>query len=129
MLEEHWIRCGKELNQWELLQEFGNSPGCLNSQLVLESAWRTPNWPVVRDALTQLEQSCPKEYAWKVNLYRGFLAMCHPEEQHPNMVERYVELASSLCIREWRRLPSIVSHVHLSTLQAAQQVFFVDQQI
>lgn len=48
--------------------------------------------------------------------------MCHPEEQHPNMVERYVELASSLCIREWRRLPSIVSHVHLTTLQAAQQV-------
>ena len=68
LLEDHWIRCGKELNQWELLQDFGNSPGCLNSQLVLESAWRTPNWPVVRDALTQLEQSCPKEYAWKVIL-------------------------------------------------------------
>ena len=68
LLEEHWIRCGKELNQWELLQEFGNSPGSVNSQLVLESAWRTPNWPVVRDALTQLEQSCPKEYAWKVKL-------------------------------------------------------------
>ena len=48
--------------------------------------------------------------------------MCNPEEQHPNMVERYVELASSLCIREWRRLPSVVSHIHLSTLQAAQQV-------
>ena len=66
LLEDHWIRCGKELNQWELLQEFGNSPGCTNYQLVLESAWRTPNWPVVRDALTQLEQACPKEYAWKV---------------------------------------------------------------
>lgn len=48
--------------------------------------------------------------------------MCHPDEQHPNMVERYVELASSLCMREWRRLPAIVSHVHLATLQAAQQV-------
>lgn len=66
LLEEHWIRCGKELNQWELLQEFGCSPECLNYQLVLESAWRTPNWVVVRDALTQLEQACPKEYAWKV---------------------------------------------------------------
>lgn len=60
------MRCGKELNQWELLQEFGCSPECLNYQLVLESAWRTPNWVVVRDALTQLEQACPKEYAWKV---------------------------------------------------------------
>lgn len=61
------MRCGKELNQWELLQEFGCSPECLNYQLVLESAWRTPNWVVVRDALTQLEQACPKEYAWKVS--------------------------------------------------------------
>jgi transformation/transcription domain-associated protein len=55
------------LNQWELLQEFGSSLGCTNNQLVLESAWRSPNWPIVRDALTQLEQACPKEYAWKVS--------------------------------------------------------------
>ena len=55
------------MNQWELLQEFGSSLGCTNNQLVLESAWRSPNWPIVRDALTQLEQACPKEYAWKVS--------------------------------------------------------------
>lgn len=66
LLEEHWIRCGKELNQWEVLQEFGSSPECTNYQLVMESAWRTPNWLVVKDSLTQLESACPKEYAWKV---------------------------------------------------------------
>lgn len=37
-------------------------------------------------------------------------------------MERYVELASSLIMKEWRRLPSIVSHIHLPLLQAAQQV-------
>lgn len=58
----------------------------------------------------------------QINLYRGFLALCNSEDQHLNAVDRYVELASSLCMREWRRLPLIVSHVHLPLLQAAQQI-------
>jgi transformation/transcription domain-associated protein len=59
---------------------------------------------------------------YQVHLYRGFLAICHPEDPHLSVVERYVELASGLCMREWRRLPHIVSHIHLPLLQAAQQV-------
>lgn len=58
----------------------------------------------------------------KVNLYRGYLAICHPEEQHLTLVEKFFETASSLCIREWKRLPNVVSHIHLTYLQAAQQV-------
>jgi hypothetical protein len=60
----------------------------------------------------------------QVNLYRGFLAICHPEDPHLSVVDRYVELASGLCMREWRRLPHIVSHIHLPLLQAAQQVTY-----
>lgn len=48
--------------------------------------------------------------------------MCSSEDQHLSTVERYVELASGLCMREWRRLPRIVSHVHQPLLQAAQQI-------
>lgn len=55
--------------------------------------------------------------AWKVNMYRGYLAICHPEEQQLNFIERLVEMASSLAIREWRRLPHVVSHVHTPLLQ------------
>lgn len=65
----------------------------------------------------QVELSCPKEMAWKVNMYRGYLAICHPEEQQLNFIERLVEMASSLAIREWRRLPHVVSHVHTPLLQ------------
>lgn len=35
--EQEWIRCSKELNQWDLLLECGNSKGCDNPYLVLES--------------------------------------------------------------------------------------------
>ncbi|CAB1338303.1 unnamed protein product [Coregonus sp. 'balchen'] len=99
--EDHWIR---------------------NPYLVLECAWRVSNWGAMKEALVQVELSCPKEMAWKVNMHRGYLAICHPEEQQLNFIERLVEMASSLAIREWRRLPHIVSHVHTPLLQAAQQI-------
>jgi len=48
-------RCSKELNQWEVLTEYGNAKGNTNSHLVLESAWRQPNyWAIVKDAVSQV---------------------------------------------------------------------------
>jgi transformation/transcription domain-associated protein len=140
--EEHWLRSSKELNQWEILLEYGNSKGVSNPLLVLESAWHKPSWPLVKDALSQVELACPKELGWKMHLYRGFLNICQPDDQpqqqqQPHLagsaanntggsnVERYVEAASSLCIKEWRRLPHVVSHIHLTYLQAAQQVIIL----
>ena len=134
--EEHWLRSSKELNQWEILLEYGGSKGVNNPLLVLESAWHKPAWNLVKDALLQVEQGCSKELAWKLHLYRGYLAICHPgghagqgeevpQGQVPTQlgnVDRYVEIASALCIKEWRRLPNVVSHIHLGYLQAAQQV-------
>jgi hypothetical protein len=57
-----------------------------------------------------------------VNLYKGYLAICYGEEQTPATVDKIVDVTSALCIREWKRLPPIVSHIHLPFLQAAQQV-------
>merc|ERR1719340_74765 len=121
--EDHWIRCSKELNQWETLLEYGSSSNISNPSLVVEAAWRVPNsWGVMKEALQQVEQASPRELAWKVNLYRGYLAICSPDDPHLTMVDRYVEHASSLAMREWKRLPRLVSHIHLQLLQAAQQV-------
>jgi hypothetical protein len=33
-----------------------------------------------------VEQSCPKEMAWKVQMYRGYLAVCNPEDFHSTVV-------------------------------------------
>ena len=67
-----------------------------NPQLVLESAWRVPKWPMMKEALTQVEISCPKELVWKVNLYRGYIAICHPEDPHlMTMIDKLVEVASN----------------------------------
>uniref|UniRef100_A0A1Y1MXI9 FAT domain-containing protein n=3 Tax=Photinus pyralis TaxID=7054 RepID=A0A1Y1MXI9_PHOPY len=118
---DHWIRCAKELNQWDVLLEYSKN-GVYDPYTVLESSWRIPTWDVMKEALANVEFNCPKELAWKVTLYGGFLLICNPEEKPLKVAERYVETATMMCLNEWRRLPHIVSHIHLPFLQAAQQV-------
>lgn len=120
--ENHWIRCAKELNQWDILMDYGQLSKDKNSFLIMDSAWRVPDWTLMKQALLKVEQSCPKQVGYKVNLYRGYLTILNQDEQHPSTVERYVEMASAYCMREWRRLPPIVSHIHLPILQASQQI-------
>ena len=125
--ENHWIRCAKELNQWDILMDYGQLNKDKNSFLIMDSAWRVPDWTLMKQALLRVEQSCPKQIGYKVSLYRGYLAILNQEESqsHLSSVERYVEMASVYCMREWRRLPSIVSHIHLPILQASQQIMEV----
>lgn len=120
--ENHWIRCAKELNQWDILLDYAQSSREKNSFLTMESAWRVPDWNLMKQALLKVEQTCPKQYGYKVNLYRGYLAILNQEEQHLGNVERFVEMASMLCMREWRRMPPIISHIHLPILQVSQQI-------
>ncbi|XP_052746122.1 transcription-associated protein 1 isoform X5 [Bicyclus anynana] len=119
---QHWIKCAKELNQWDSLLELGLTRNVRDPFLILESSWRNPNWPTMKDALAEVEYNCPKELAWLVNLYRGYLCICAGGEQQLSGVERHAEAAAAQCLREWRRLPRLVSHAHLPLLRAAQQL-------
>ncbi|CAG9853589.1 unnamed protein product [Phyllotreta striolata] len=120
--KDHWIRCAKELNQWDILMEYAKT-GCYDPYLLLECAWRISEWDTMKEALQNVEYTCPKELGWKITMYGGYLLICQPEESKPlKIIERYVETASTLCLNEWRRLPHIVSHIHLPYLQAAQQI-------
>lgn len=117
-----WIRCAKELNQWDVLLDFSKN-GVYNPFLMLESSWRVPNWELMREGMNSVEYSYHKELAWKVTLYGGYSLICDPQPDKPiKFAERYVKTATTLCLNEWRRLPHIVSHIHLQYLQAAQQI-------
>lgn len=69
--ERHWERTVKEQNQWEILLELGSHNNYKNPFLVLDSAWRVPNWPIMKEILAQLEHNCPREMAWKVLQYNN----------------------------------------------------------
>lgn len=120
--ETHWLRCARELNQWDIILDYAKMHKDKKSLLITDSAWRVPDWDVMKQALLRIEQASSKQEGYRINLYRGYLALMNSEEIHLPTIDRYVEIASVLCMREWRRLPSIVSHMHMPILQAAQQI-------
>lgn len=61
-----YCRCSKELNQWDILLEYSKLNGHLNPFLILDSAWRIPDWHVMSEALSCVDNTCPKEFLWKV---------------------------------------------------------------
>ena len=62
-------RCAKEMNQWETLLEYANSRGNVIPELILECAWRTPNWPLMKDALSRVS-------SWHCTVRWAFLTFC-----------------------------------------------------
>ena len=121
--ENHWIRCAKELNEWDILLNYGQTNKEKHAFLIMDSAWRVPDWDLMKEALLRVEQTCPKKMGHKISLYRGYLAILNQKDtQQLPSVDRYVEMASASCLQEWRRLPTVVSHIHIPILQSAQQI-------
>ena len=120
--EEHWCRCCQELGQWDVLTEFGKMQSGGAPFLVLENAWKVQDWSAMKEASTQAEPVCPDSYSAKLNLLRGYLALCYPDEQRLNVVEKLVEAASVQSIKHWRRLPQLISHAHVPLLQLSHQI-------
>lgn len=61
--EERWVRCAKELGQWDILIEFGKTKAQSNPFIILESAWRIPDWQVMKEALTQVYEVSLNKHA------------------------------------------------------------------
>ena len=92
------------------------------THLVLENAWRVQNWTAMKEASTQAEPICSENYSAKLNLLHGFLALCYPDDQRLSAVEKLIEAASIQSIKQWRRLPKLVSPAHVQLLQLSQQI-------
>lgn len=67
--EKHWIRCATELNQWDILLDYAQSSKEKNSFLTMESAWRVPDWALMKQALLKVEQACPKQVNHFISKY------------------------------------------------------------
>lgn len=129
--EKHWIRCTKELNQWDSLLEYGSSKACTNPMLVLESAWRVPNWQMMKDALVLVEENCPAALMWRLHMYKGYNYICNHDDVSPAAALQGVEesflLATSFCVQTWKKLPHIITNAHIPLLQAAQQLLELNE--
>ncbi|CAF4480324.1 unnamed protein product [Rotaria socialis] len=57
-LEQHWIKCTKELNQWDTLTSFCKQQSNRDHLLYLDCIWRSSNWPLMKETLGQLDAMC-----------------------------------------------------------------------
>lgn len=119
--ENHWIRCAKELNEWSQLLGFGQTNKDKYALLLMDCAWKVPDWNLMKQVLARAEVITSKESNYKVPLYNGYEAVLNQKEGTA-VVSKFIESASNSCLQEWRRLPTIVSHIHIPVLQAAQQI-------
>ncbi len=129
--EERWIKCCKELNQWNELNEYAASKEDL--ALSLECAWKQQSdWQLMKNLLLS-QKDLPKDNAWKWYLYQGYYLVCNPDDYHNltsamtplsinSAIESKVERSTHFAIREWRRLPRLITPAHMTILQAAQQI-------
>lgn len=57
-LEQRWIKCTKELNQWSTLMNYCKQQSNRDHLLYLECSWRSENWPLMKETLGQLDAMC-----------------------------------------------------------------------
>lgn len=67
MIMSQWVRCAKELNQWDTLLEYSTSKDFRDPFVAVESSWRISKWQVMKETLSLVEHNCPKEMNWKVS--------------------------------------------------------------
>ena len=53
---------------------------------VVDNAWRYADWTAMKEGLAQAELVCPEHLFPKLQVYKGYVAICPVEEQHLSMV-------------------------------------------
>ncbi|KAH9999859.1 FAT domain-containing protein [Russula vinacea] len=124
--EDHWILAAEKLQHWDTLYEFARSEG--NQELMLESAWRTKNWPESCDTLEEQVNALSEAATPRRRVFEAFIALL----KVPSAVEKNAEFtkiledAMQLTLRKWVSLPANLSPAHIPLLQHFQQ--FVELQ-
>ena len=126
--EKQWIRCSKELGQWDLLNDFGTSQGVSGKPLtILHSAWRLADWNAVKEAVTQLEMWNFEDDVIDINIHKCYLSLCQDNTSNPNEIKTYVETITDNAMRKFQRLPRVIGPIHISLLRLSHKVVEVNE--
>uniref|UniRef100_A0A1I8HGE9 PI3K/PI4K catalytic domain-containing protein n=1 Tax=Macrostomum lignano TaxID=282301 RepID=A0A1I8HGE9_9PLAT len=124
-IEEHYLSYLRQLNRWAELPRFAQAFNCCNHRLVAECDWKLSDWRNMHNALSQLGNEYPRRDKWRIELLWGYWHLCgkarsdHADYVSPTLPQHVERFFKTI---EWRRLPALVSAVHVPYLQATQQV-------
>jgi transformation/transcription domain-associated protein len=98
--ERDWITCAKELGQWDVLKEYGQSRDDPNT--LLDAAWKIPDWSIVKTVFNMpavvalAECQLPDT---KLMLYQIYAAI---NEGRTSEVVTLCRQASQLILQKWQ---------------------------
>lgn len=119
--EDQWIRCSKELNEWNIVLNYANTNRDKYGLLLTDCAWKVNDFNLMKQSLLRTEQIISKQYNAKVSLYGGFVSLL-TQRDNAAAIGKYIELATNASLQEWRNLPHIISNIHIPILQITQQI-------
>eukprot|EP00898_Chlorokybus_atmophyticus_P003741 jgi/Chlat1/4368/Chrsp29S04524 len=112
--EEQWLRCARELGQWDLLADFGKSVE--HYDLMLDSLWKLQptDWQGLKDSVlpkVQVEESI------RLRSVQAYVALHDGNIQDG---DRAVGQGVAVALHKWWQLPELAVQSHIPLLQAAQ---------
>ena len=126
--EKQWIRCSKELGQWDLLNDFGTSQGVSGKPLtILHSAWRLADWNAVKEAVNQLEIWNFEDDVIDINIHKCYISLCQDNTSNPTEIKTYVDTITDSAMRKFQKLPRVIGPIHISLLRLSHKVVEVNE--
>ena len=126
--EKQWIRCSKELGQWDLLNDFGTSQGVSGKPLtILHSAWRLADWNAVKEAVNQLEIWNFEDDVIDINIHKCYLSLCQDNTCNPTEIKTFVDTITDSAMHRFQKLPRVIGPIHISLLRLSHKVVEVNE--
>ena len=132
LLEKEWLKCARNLNQWDVLQNFSQNVG--NVPVLIEADFRLGEWKQMRDHLPHHPHIDSGQY----KLFSAYYAMYDYYNQNMkhrlatsaqppppvsfNEAHDLLDQAYNVTIKEWNNLPPNPSYAHLLLLDRFQKL-------
>ncbi|KAL3102749.1 hypothetical protein niasHS_001311 [Heterodera schachtii] len=113
--EECWTSSCVQLNDWASLDHFAKSEEISDAALAMESAWHLHDWNQLKDRFAQVDAISSPQTVVRSTMLQLMLNVTNFRLNKETIERQLIDLYRAL-ITEWRRLPSIVSHVHINIL-------------
>jgi hypothetical protein len=129
LLEDEWIRCAKNLNQWKELYDYSTN-GDL-PLLALECSWKMGEWNTAERILDVKATALPSiDPLHKIRLEtKKVFSLPNPSLDAISHLMVLCEDSSAAILAKWRSLPEVISAAHLPCLYSFQQLVEIQESI
>ncbi|GLJ07095.1 hypothetical protein SUGI_0058030 [Cryptomeria japonica] len=115
--EEQWISCARQLNQWEVLADFGKTVE--NYEILLDCLWKIPEWSFLKENVFPKAQV---EDTTKFRIVQAYLALHDGSITGVSEADSRVVQGVDLALYQWWQLPEMSVQSHVPLLQQFQQL-------